>query len=345
MAHDVRLPKSQGFASSYSDHLLHQIHASDHLGHRVLDLDAGIHLNEEECTRVVFKEIFDRACATIATGSREAHCGGTEFSAHNLGQGHCRRLLPHFLTTPLQRTLALVQMYRIVSITEYLHFDVPRAADEPFEVEAAITKGGTGLRTGLGQQGFKLVRIIGNADAATTAARRRLDHHWKADIAREGCRSAKIGQNTIAPGDDWHSRRERRCLGGRLVAHGTDSFGGGTDENEACGFDGLGEAGVLREETIAGVDCIGAALPCCLKHRLDVEVGFRGLRSDLDRLVGEPNSQHVGVGRAVNLDSLDPQSASGPDDADRDLPPVGDQNLLQRHWDIRCRCRPTAAQA
>ena len=45
---DVVLRRSQRLAAAMRDHLAHQIDPGDHLGDWMLDLDAGVHLDEVE---------------------------------------------------------------------------------------------------------------------------------------------------------------------------------------------------------------------------------------------------------------------------------------------------------
>ena len=52
-----------GDAGGDLDLLIHEIEAGDHLGHRMLDLDAGIHLDEIEFAVLVEK--LDRADALV----------------------------------------------------------------------------------------------------------------------------------------------------------------------------------------------------------------------------------------------------------------------------------------
>ena len=56
---------------------------------------------------------------------------------------------------------------------------------------------------------------------------------------------------------------------------------------------------------------------------------LRVRRADADRLVGEPDGQRLAVGLAVGHDRLDAQRPAGTQDAQRDLPPVGDQDLAE----------------
>jgi hypothetical protein len=48
-------------AGGHPQLLLHEVQTGDHFGNRVLDLQAGVHLDEEELA--VFIKKLDRACA------------------------------------------------------------------------------------------------------------------------------------------------------------------------------------------------------------------------------------------------------------------------------------------
>ncbi len=63
----LRLGERQFLASGHADHQLHQIQASDGFGHRVLDLQAGVHL--EEIKALVFTDHeLHRARALVVHG-------------------------------------------------------------------------------------------------------------------------------------------------------------------------------------------------------------------------------------------------------------------------------------
>jgi hypothetical protein len=65
--------RQRGFWPCAQDHLAHEIEAADHLGDRVLDLDARVHLDEEKFAAVVVIEIFERAGAAVAGSLGKAH--------------------------------------------------------------------------------------------------------------------------------------------------------------------------------------------------------------------------------------------------------------------------------
>ena len=72
MRHSIAWPRSsmslcrnaQLLAGGDADLLLHEVDAGDHLGHRVLDLDARVHLDEVELA-VLVQEL-ERAGAAVA---------------------------------------------------------------------------------------------------------------------------------------------------------------------------------------------------------------------------------------------------------------------------------------
>ena len=91
---------------------------------------------------------------------------------------------------------------------------------------------------------------------------------------------------------------------------------------------GLREIGVLREESVAGVDGVGAGLLGGVEQLAEVEVGLRGgLAAEREGLVGEPHVWRVGVGFGVHGHAGKPGVLGGPDHPDGDLATIGDEHL------------------
>lgn len=95
-------------AGGYAQLLFDDIRAGDLLGHRVLNLNTGVHLHEVETTVLVEEEL-DGAGVLVARGSnrldgRDAH-GSTDL----VGERRRRRFLEQLLMTALQRAIALAQ--------------------------------------------------------------------------------------------------------------------------------------------------------------------------------------------------------------------------------------------
>ncbi len=92
----------------------------------------------------------------------------------------------------------------------------------------------------------------------------------------------------------------------------------------------LGEAGVLRQEAVAGVHGVGARDLAGGKEARDVEVAVGGRRrADAYALVGEADMHGVGVRRRVDGHGRDAELLARALDAQRDLTPVCDQNLVE----------------
>ena len=184
--HDVGLAVAERLAPGDADHLLDEVDAGDHLGHGMLHLDAGVHLDEEELARRVVVEVFERAGAAVTAGLGQPDRGTAERRAGLIGQARRGSLLPDLLAAALQRAFPLAEMDGGAPVAQDLDFDVSGAADEAFEVEAAVTEGGLGLGRGLRQQRREFVGVACDPDAAPAASRRRLDHHGKSDPGGDG---------------------------------------------------------------------------------------------------------------------------------------------------------------
>ena len=140
-------------------------------------------------------------------------------------------------------------------------------------------------------------------------------------------------------GGPGHDRRAAALSGEsrrHLVAHLVDRLGRRTDPGDAHARDRACEVGVLREEPVAGVHRVGAALTDRVEDGFGVEVALGcGLPAECERLVGEPHVEGIPVELGVHGDGLDAELASGADDAHCDLAAVGDQDLLEHG----CQCR------
>jgi hypothetical protein len=116
-----------------------------------------------------------------------------------------------------------------------------------------------------------------------------------------------------------------------LVARHLEHARIGADEDDAVGRRRARQVGVLREEPVSRVDGVGAALERHADDLVDVEVRPDGvaLLADQVRLVRLEAVQRVPVLVRVDGDRAGPQLDRGPERADRDLPAIGDEDLLE----------------
>ena len=107
------------------------------LGHRVLDLNPGIQLEEEEVAALEHE--LGRARADVADRAREALGGVAEARAQLCVDRGRRRLLEHLLVPPLDRAFPLAQRDDVaVPVGKQLDLDVARTFEIALEVDAVV---------------------------------------------------------------------------------------------------------------------------------------------------------------------------------------------------------------
>ena len=205
-----------------------------------------------------------------------------------------------------------------------------RGRDQLLQVERVVAEGGLGLGACRGRRCGQLLATVDALHAATAAARHRLDEYGIADLIcglGEGC---GILQRRRRARHHRQAELGRSLLGADLVAHQRDVRRARPDEDEAVLLHDRREVGALGEEAVTGVDRVGVGDLARSDDRRDVEVALaRRRRADADRFVREPGVHRLGIRRGVDGDGLDAELPAGADDPDRDLPPVGDQDLVE----------------
>src|SRR5262249_32674100 len=115
-----------------------------------------------------------------------------------------------------------------------------------------------------------------------------------------------------------------------LIAHLHHCCRRRADEGETDLMADLGKAGVLREEAIAGVDCLTPSDKGGADEIGDAEIAFTAwARADADALVRQPHRQRVAVGLRIGDDRLDTKLAARAQHTQRDLTAIGDKHLLE----------------
>src|SRR5208337_798043 len=93
---------------------------------------------------------------------------------------------------------------------------------------------------------------------------------------------------------------------------------------------GLGEAGVLGEETVPGMNGFGTAALGDAKNLAEVQIGLSGRRrADVVCLVCLAHMERGAVHIGKHRNRRDSQLAAGTDDPHCDLSAIGDKNLLE----------------
>ena len=104
----------------------------------------------------------------------------------------------------------------------------------------------------------------------------------------------------------------------------------GADEGDTRVFAGLGEARVLRQEAVAGVDGLGAAVFGDLQDAISLQVALGRRRgAEQIRLVCLAHMAGLRVGFGIHGHALHAQGFERADDAAGDGAAVGDQDLAE----------------
>ena len=107
-------------------------------------------------------------------------------------------------------------------------------------------------------------------------------------------------------------------------------LGLGADEMQIVLGEDFGEAGVFRQEAVAGMHGIGAGDLAGREQRGDVEIAVLGRRrADADALVGEPHMHGVGVGGRMHRDGGDAELLARAQHAQCDFAAIGYEDLVE----------------
>ena len=346
---DLLLGDRERLAGGDQDLLADDVDAGDHLGHAVLDLDPGVHLEEE--VLVADLHALDRAGAAVA--DRGGRVGGdlADPLAHLGVDVRARRLLDHLLVAALDRAVALAEVDHVaVRVGEHLDLDVARVLEVALEVDAVVGEELLALAGGALEGLLEVVGRHRDAEALAAAAARRLAGDRVADLLGLLARRLDVRGRLGRAGHDRHAGLGHDLARPRLRAHRLDRLRRRADEDDAGLGAGAGEVGVLGEEAVAGMDRLGAGLLGGLDDLLDVQVALgRHRRADQEGLVGLAHVRRVAVDLRVDGDRADAHLLQRAGDPDRDLAAVGDQDLLEHGGAVYlCRerqaSRPTPAR-
>ena len=144
-ATDLALLERQRLPGGHPELPFDQVEAGHRFGHRMLDLEPRVHLEEIEvaglkAARRIGDE-FDRACADITRGQRRLGRGFRHGGARLLRQSGRRAFLDHLLMPALRRAVALVEVDASpMRVGEHLQFDVARRGDVFFDQHPSVAE-------------------------------------------------------------------------------------------------------------------------------------------------------------------------------------------------------------
>ena len=307
---------------------LDEVDVGDFLGDGVLDLDAGVHLDEDVPSRRVDEEL-DRSGVDVADVIGEPLRVVGQCVAQGRIEAGGGGDLDHLLESPLHRAVTLEEVNDVaLRVAEYLHLDVAHVGQGLFEEHGRVTEGTLGLPHG----GFccccQALGLLDPAQTSPAAAGGRLDEEGEADLGAEG--------REVAVGVEWRGLAKDRQAGvlsgvarPLFVAGQLECGDRGTDEGDVRVGARLGEFRALGEEAVPGVDRVGPGVEGGGDDALRIEVGphrVAGL-TDLIGLVGLEPVEAVAILEGVDRHRLDAELVRGPEGTNGDLTAVGDEQL------------------
>ncbi|MNV30070.1 hypothetical protein D3C71_1213240 [compost metagenome] len=330
MAADLQLVLLQGqrLPAGHAQLPFHQVGAGDALGDRVFNLQAGVHFHEEEIA-VRRGDELHRAGADVVDRARGIHRGLAHRRAPLGGHAGGGGFFQHLLVTALHRAVALEQVDHVaVTVAEHLDLDMARALDILLHQHMRSAERRLCLALAAGQRVDEVRAGIHPAHALATATGAGLDQDRVADRIGLGTQELRRLVLAVVARREGHAGLLHQRLGRALVAHRADRIGRGADEDDAGFGTGLGEAGVLGQEAVAGMDRLRAGAACGLQDGIPAQVALAcRRRADRDGLVGQAHVARVAVGVGVHRHGGDAQALAGSDDTAGNFAAVGDQDL------------------
>ena len=304
-----------------------EVDVEDLLGHGVLDLQAGVHLQEERTllaaavVRVVRHardQELDGAGSDVVDGLGRVPRCRVQRVAGRVGQVRRGRLLDDLLVPPLDRAVAVAEdPDRAVGVGHDLHLDVTRGRQVRLDEHGAVAEGGLGLRARHRELALEVLGLLDDAHATPATTGGGLDQ--EREVARRGGGRVDL--------EDRHVSSGHELLGADLAAHRLDRLRRRTDPRQARLTDGARELGVLGQEAVARVDRVGPGRLGGGEHEVTTQVGL-GCRvaGQVHRDVGLANEGRLGIGVGVDRDGADAEVTARAEHAPGDLAAVRDQD-------------------
>src|SRR5215218_5112019 len=326
---DVFLGERQRLTGGDADTGLHDVHACDLFGHGVLDLYPRVHLQEEEL--VILHEELDSADVIVADGLRRVDRRPPHLLAHPGVYRRARALLDELLVPALDRAVPLPEVDGVtVPVAQDLYLDVPGRRKVSLQVHRTVAEVRLALAARPRVGGFRLSLVVGDGEALAPAARGRLHRNRVAVVCSELEDAIGGLYGLFGAGCDRDAGPHHDAPRLDLAPHRLYGLGVRADPDQSSVCDRPREGRALGQKPVPGMHRLRAAPLRYLDELLYLQVALgRGRRAEVVRLVCETGVQRLPVGVGVDGDACDAHLPEGSDDADGDLAPVSDQNLLE----------------
>ena len=249
------LANDSGSPPAIAQLLADQVAPGDHLGDRVLDLDAGVDLEEAGSPL----SASTRNSTVPRCGSRAPRRTSTaaaERVAGSRGQRRRRRLLDHLLVAALERAVAVAEVDDLAVPSAATWTSTWRAWRRSARGRGGRRRTRAGLAAAAARAAPQLVAVAREHDPATAAAAGRLEQHRVADPL--GDRASSAASPTSPARQHRHPGAARRARArGACRRRSIASAEGPTNAIPSSRARG-GELRALGQEAVAGVERVAA---------------------------------------------------------------------------------------
>ncbi len=275
----------EGLAGRDPDLLPDEVQTGHQLGHPVLHLKPGVHLEEPDLP-IWREQELGGGRIPQSDSLRDGHRQRMQPTPLIEAKSWRGRLLDQFLMTALGRAIPLAQGdHGPVRIAQELHLHVPRAQRVPLQVDLGRPERALRLDGRRVDRVHECRGIVHPAHAPSTSACGGLHQEWIADViggsheARLRARPTDL-DGVERAGQDGDTSGTRRAPGRELVTEPARSRAR-PDEGDARPLDRLGERRLLRQEAVSGVDRVDRHGACHVHDHVAPEVALRrGRRPD-----------------------------------------------------------------
>src|SRR6476661_5175210 len=163
---------------------MHQIDSSHQLRDWMLDLNAGVHL-QEVVRAIAREEKLARSRVDVSGCLGHRRGAFAHASAQIRVHGDARRFFDHLLMASLHRALSLSERKNVsVRIGEHLNLDVPRTLDEFLDVDGIVSKRAFSFATRSIERASQVPGGFDDAHSLSAATSCCLEQNWITKLAR-----------------------------------------------------------------------------------------------------------------------------------------------------------------
>ena len=320
----------QRMTLGHQDLCAYQVDAGDHFGNGMLNLNTGVHFDEVVLAGSAVNQELYGAGVDVANMLGDLNGILTQSLDGLLGYGPCGCVLDYLLIAALQRAVTLAKVHDVAMLVgQDLHFDVLGLYQELLDEDVLVAEGLLGLVLDQLELAAHVSLVVAATHTAATAAGSSLQNDGEA-IA-DGLFHCFVSalQGLGRTGDNGHIASQCGSFCGQLVAHLTQNMRGRADELDAVGLASAGKVGILRQETVTGMDGINTAALGQVDDGGDVQVSTqrRLVFTNQISLVSLGTEHTVGVFVGVHGNGMQTQVITGAENTDRDLAAVSDKNF------------------